>query len=104
VFAVQRVRRFTDFMQKFVQHPFLRLFKIIGDHQCGFQHNQSTTDHISHMHELVEKKQEYNETVHKLFVDFKKAYNSVRREILYSILIEFGVPMKLVQLIKICLN
>jgi hypothetical protein len=28
----------------------------------------------------------------------------VRREVLYSILIEFGVPMKLVRLIKMCLN
>jgi hypothetical protein len=40
----------------------------------------------------------------KLFVDFKKAYDSVRREVLYNILIEFGVPMKLVSLIKMCLN
>jgi hypothetical protein len=44
---------------------------------------------------------EYNETVHQLFVDFKKAYGSVRREVLYSILIEFEVPMKLFRLIKI---
>jgi hypothetical protein len=28
----------------------------------------------------------------------------VRREVMYNILIEFGVPMKLVRLIKICLN
>jgi hypothetical protein len=41
---------------------------------------------------------EYNETVHQLFIDFKKAYDSVRRELLYSILIEFGVPLKLVRL------
>jgi hypothetical protein len=45
-----------------------------------------------------------DETLHQLFVDFKKAYDSVRREVLYSILIEFGVPMKLVRLIKMCLN
>jgi hypothetical protein len=45
-----------------------------------------------------------NETVHQLFIDFKKAYDSVRREVLYNILIEFGVPMKLVRLIKMCLN
>jgi hypothetical protein len=28
----------------------------------------------------------------------------VRRKVLYNILIEFGVPMKLVRLIKMCLN
>ena len=47
---------------------------------------------------------EYNEAVHQLFIDFKKAYDSVRREILYNILIEFGVPKKLVWLIKMCLT
>jgi hypothetical protein len=37
------------------------------------------------------KKWEYNETVHQLFVDFKKACDSVRRGGLYNILIEQGV-------------
>jgi hypothetical protein len=54
--------------------------------------------------QILEKKWEYNETVHQLFIDFKKAYDSVRREVLYNILIEFGVSMKLVGLIKMCLN
>jgi hypothetical protein len=52
----------------------------------------------------VDKKWEYNKTVHQLFVDLKKDYDSVRREVLYNILIEFGVPMKLVRLMKMCLN
>jgi hypothetical protein len=56
--------------------------------------------HIFCIHQILEKKWEYNETVHQLFVDFNKAYDSVRREVLYNILIEFGVPMKLVR----CLN
>jgi hypothetical protein len=47
---------------------------------------------------------EYNETVHQLFVDCRKAYDSVRREVLYNILIEFGVPIKLARLIKMYLN
>jgi hypothetical protein len=33
-------------------------------------------------------------------MDFKKAYDSVRREALYNILIKFGIPKKLVRLIK----
>jgi hypothetical protein len=42
--------------------------------------------------------------VHQLFIDFKKAYDSVRREVLYNILIEFVIPRKLVRLTKMCLN
>jgi purine nucleoside phosphorylase len=38
------------------------------------------------------------------FAHFKKAYDSVRREVLYNILIELGVAVKLVTLIKMCLN
>jgi len=41
----------------------------------------------------LRKKWEYNETVLQLFfIDFKKAYDSFRREVLYNILIEFGIP------------
>jgi len=32
----------------------------------------------------IEKKWEYNEGAHQLFIDFKKAYDSVRREFLYK--------------------
>ena len=49
-------------------------------------------------------KKGYNEAMHQLFIDFKKAYDSVRREVLYNILIEFDVPMKLVRLLEMCLN
>ena len=52
----------------------------------------------------LKKKWEYNEAVHQLFIDFKKAYDSVRREVLYNTLIEFGIPMKLVRLLKVCLT
>ena len=52
----------------------------------------------------LRKKWEYNEEVHQLFIGFKKAYDSVRREVLYKILIEFGIPRKLVKLIKISLT
>jgi hypothetical protein len=50
------------------------------------------------------EKREYNGTVHQVFMDFKKAYDSVRREVLYNIFIEFGIPRKLVGLIQKCLN
>jgi len=43
-------------------------------------------------------------TVYMLFIDFKKASDSVRREILYNILPTFGILTKPVRLIKTCLN
>jgi len=53
---------------------------------------------------MLEKKGECNEEVHQLFIDFKKAYDSVRREVLYRILIEFGIPRELERLIKMSLT
>jgi hypothetical protein len=78
--------------------------EIIGEHQCGLRCNRSTTNHIFCIHQILEKEWEYNEAVHQLFTDFNKAYDSVRREVLYNTPIEFGIPMKLVRLIKMCLN
>jgi hypothetical protein len=45
---------------------------------------------------------EYNEAVHHLFIHLKKAYDSVRREVLYDFPIEFGIFLELVRLMKIC--
>jgi hypothetical protein len=34
------------------------------------------------IHQILEKKWECNETMRRLFVDFKKVYDSVRRKVL----------------------
>jgi hypothetical protein len=50
------------------------------------------------------EKCEYNGTIYELLIDYEKVCDSVRRELLYNILIKFGVPMKLITLIKNHLN
>jgi hypothetical protein len=42
--------------------------------------------------------------MHQLFEDLKKIYYSFSREVLYNILTVFGIPVKLVRLIKMCMN
>ena len=39
--------------------------EIIGDHQCGFRRNMSTTDHMFCIRQILEKKWEYNEAVRR---------------------------------------
>jgi hypothetical protein len=74
-------------------------WRLLGRYQMRF-FSLSTADHIFCIRQILEKKWEYNEAMRQLFIDFKKAYDSVRREVLYNLLIEFGIPMKLVRVVK----
>jgi hypothetical protein len=65
------------------------------------------TEQINYWSDVIhssdrEERGEYNETVHQPFRDFKRAYDSVMRGVLYDIVIEFGLPMKLLVLFKRC--
>jgi hypothetical protein len=79
------------------------ILEVTGDHQCGFHCNRSPTNQIFYICQILEK-WKYNGTVHQLFIYFKKAYDSVKGEVLYNILLEYGIPKKLIRLIKMCLN
>ena len=41
---------------------------------------------------MIEEKWEHKEAVHQLSMDFQNSYDSVRGEVLYNIIIEFGIP------------
>jgi len=65
--------------------------EFIGDHQCGFESNRPTNKHILCIRKVLEK-YEYKEAEHQLFIDLKKAYDSVRMEVLYNNLIQSFIP------------
>jgi hypothetical protein len=75
--------------------------EITGDNQCGFRRNVSTTDHIFCVHQILQKEMDIQRGS---ISDFKRANDSVRKEVFYNTLIAFCVPKKLVQLIEMCLN
>jgi hypothetical protein len=64
---------------------------IVGDHWCGFWHIRWMCDKIFYVWQILQKKWEYNGTVHQVFIDFKKAYDLGKWEVLFNILIEFGI-------------
>jgi hypothetical protein len=72
--------------------------KLLGIISVGFD----VTDQLLNI--FLEKIWQCYETVHQLLIDFKKAYESVRKKVLYNILIEFGVSMKVVRMISMRLN
>ena len=73
---------------------------IIGEYQAGFRTGKSTTDQIFTVKNLLEKAWGHNVEIHKIFVDFQKAYDSIRRNKLYAIMAHFGIPNKLIRLTK----
>jgi hypothetical protein len=78
--------------------------KLIGIISVGFDITDQVMIRFSTFIRYWRKKWESNETVHQLFIDFKNAYVSVRTEVLYNFQTVFGVLMKQVRLIKICLS
>jgi len=78
--------------------------EIIGDYQSGFRPGRSTIDQIFTIRQIMEKAWEFNISIHQLFVDFKQAYDSIDRKALFEILEEFGIPAKLIRLIKATLT
>ena len=53
---------------------------------------------------ILDKFREYNLQTHHLFIDFKAAYDSVKRNELWQIMSEHGFPAKLIRLIRATLD
>ena len=59
--------------------------RVLPESQSGFRKARGCVDMIFVTRQLVEKAQEHNNTLYMLFVDLKKAYDSVPREALWSV-------------------
>ena len=98
--------QFCQLLTKFRQHLAVNVNSIFGGNYWGssswFRRNRPTADHIFCICQILEKKWEHNKALHQLFIDFKKAYDSVRREVLYNFLIVLVISMKLERLMEVC--
>jgi len=76
--------------------------RVIGDYQCDFRKEKSTTGHILAVRQILSKHYKYNKAIHLVFVNVKQVYNNIIREKLWKILTNLGIPTKIVNLIKQC--
>ena len=54
--------------------------------------------------EMSTRQSQFWSAMLQLFTDFKKAHNSVRRQVIYNTVFGFGIHIKVLGLIKLCLN
>lgn len=73
---------------------------IISDAQAGFRKSYSTIDHIFTVYALVQKHFLSNRKVYVSFVDFRKAFDTVKRHVLWNILSDIGVGGKMLSALQ----
>ena len=74
----------------------------MGEYQAGFRKDRSTNNHIFAIRQILEKCREFNKDVWQIFVDFKSAYDCIKRSALWRIMHDFQIPSKLINLVKAC--
>lgn len=83
---LERIRRAVD--------PQLR------DEQAGFRPNRSCVDQIATLRIIVEQSLEWNTPLYINFVDYEKAFDSLHRNTLWKLLRHYGIPEKLVNIMR----
>lgn len=74
--------------------------RIYPQSQSGYRDGRSTIDGIFTLRQLMEKAREQRQNMYIVFDDFKKAFDTVNRDMLFQILGKIGCPSKFVRLIK----
>ncbi|CAI6362278.1 unnamed protein product [Macrosiphum euphorbiae] len=72
--------------------------------QSGFRKGRSTIEQLSVIAHIIEKKYEYRQDMWQMFVDFRKAYDSIHRNSLYNLMEEFGFQKKFINLTKLAME
>ena len=68
--------------------------------QAGFRKGRSCGEHIFTLRQILEQCQEWKTPCYVNFIDFEKAFDSIQRESLWCILRHYGIPCKIVTIIK----
>jgi hypothetical protein len=65
-------------------------------HQAGFRLGRSTVNQIHSLSRILEAVNSKKIPLNVIFVDFKKAFDSINRQMMFAILLHYGIPEKIV--------
>ena len=72
----------------------------LRDNQAGFLKNRSCVDQITTLRLTGEQSLEWNSSFYINFIDYEKAFDSVDRDMLWKIMGHYGIPEKIVNLVR----
>jgi hypothetical protein len=73
---------------------------LLRSEQAGFRKGRSCTDQIFTLRQIIEQSNEWNTTTYANFIDFAKAFDSINRPALWRIMSHYGIPDKIISIIK----
>ena len=73
---------------------------LLRKEQAGFRKGRSCADQIFTLRQILEQSNEWNSPLYINFIDFTKAFDSVNRLALEKILSHYGIPDKIISIIK----
>ena len=68
--------------------------------QAGFRSGRGTTEQIFILRNILEQVNEWQATLYINFVDFEKAFDSVHTNGLWTIMSQYGIPQKIINIVK----
>ena len=74
---------------------------ILRRNQNGFRRGRSTISQILALRRIIEEMRNANREMTLIFVDFKKAFDSVDRQAMFEIQDLYGIPQEMVNAIKV---
>jgi len=92
---------FTNLLTRYIE-PYVD--EILGYYQCGFRKGRSTTDQIFCLRMILGKACEYKVDIHINCILIINKHITINRSELVEIMKEFGIPMKLVRLVRMTLT
>mgnify|MGYP001793802340 CR=1 FL=1 len=72
----------------------------LREEQAAYVRGRGTTEHIFTLRNIIEQSLEWQTSLYVHFVDFEKAFDSIHRESLWTIMKSYGIPPKIINIVK----
>ena len=73
---------------------------MLREEQCGFRKSRGGTDQLFALRQILEKCKAFQLDVSFCLIDFRAAFDSVDHEMMYKIMKPYGLPQKVVNVIR----